>query len=105
MIKYDGYEIHLGRNINKIQIKTQCPKCKELGKTNYKDTCLSVSMDKKILNCHKCGWHGYFGELTKKDKIEFVKPDTKNFTELKLDHLQRFSNRGINQDILKFYQV
>ena len=77
MIKIDKYEIDDSRSRNKNQFKTRCPKCAELGKTHTSDTCLSVNMNKKVVNCHKCGWHGYFGiKSESKPKKEYRLPQS-----------------------------
>ncbi len=94
-IKYDKYEIDLSK-VKGNQGKTLCPECKELGKSHWKDDCLSVNKDKQIFNCHKCGFSGYYGEIAKTE-IEYKKPNTGNLTNLIDEHLQAFSKRGITQ--------
>jgi len=101
--KFEGY-LNESHNPNEIDLsrvkgnqgKTLCPECKELGKTHWKDDCLSVNKEKQIFNCHKCGFSGYYGEVVKTE-IEYKKPNIGNLTELKDIHLQAFSKRGITQ--------
>ena len=71
MIEFEGYTIDDSRAANKVKFKTQCPKCAELGKTNYRDTCLSVNRTDKLFKCHKCGWAGFYGERFKPEKKEY----------------------------------
>lgn len=96
MIQIQGYDVDDSRASGKRQFKAKCPKCKEVGKTNINDTCLSVNRDLQTFNCHKCGWNGYYGEQTFK-KVEYKLPNTVNFTELTLEHLQYFTSRLITQ--------
>ena len=93
-INYDGYTIEA--NQKKGEQKVKCPKCIADGKKNWKDTCLSVNLDTCLINCHKCGWSGFFGERAKPVR-EYTKPDIGNLTELRNEHLQYFSKRGITQ--------
>lgn len=89
-----GINVPSGRSGN---IKTTCPNCAKLGKQHLgKD--LSVNMDEGIWNCHKCGWVGSLKES--KSKIEYSRPDRKNFTKLSDSNLQFFSKRGITQEVV-----
>jgi len=97
-INYDGYTIEAKNN--SIQQKVKCPKCIADGKKNWKDTCLSINLNDKIFHCHKCGWSGYFGDRPKPVR-EYKKPDIGNLTNLKDNHLQYFSKRGISQATVK----
>lgn len=94
-MKYGKYEIDLSR-VKGSQGKTRCPECKELGKTHWQDDCLSVNKDKQLFNCHKCGFAGYYGEI-QQTEIVYKKPEIGNLTDLKDEHLQSFSKRGITQ--------
>lgn len=98
MIQVGKYQINDTYSNGKTQFKTTCPKCVEEGKTNIKDTCLSVNTETKLINCHKCGWHAYYGEpkFVKKEVV-YKLPDTKNLTELSKEHLQIFTDRRISQ--------
>lgn len=79
-------------------IKKKCPNCAKLGKQHTNDTCLSVNVTEGIWNCHKCGWTGSLNEAMA--KVEYTKPDRKNFTKLSDENLQYFSKRGITQDVV-----
>jgi len=92
---YGRYEIDLSK-VKGNQGKTLCPECKDLGKSHWKDDCLSVNKEKKIFNCHKCGFSGYYGEVAQTE-IEYKNPNIGNLTELNDNHLQAFSKRGITQ--------
>jgi len=63
-----------------------------------KDTCLSVNINEGIWNCHKCGWTGSL--IESRSKVEYTRPDRKNFTQLSDENLQFFSRRGITQDVV-----
>lgn len=80
--------------------KTTCPNCVELGKTNVKDTCLSVDIHKQVFNCHKCGWKGTWKEFERKEPIkQYKKPNIEKARELNESHQQYFSKRGISQRV------
>lgn len=97
MIQFEGYTIDDSRGRGKINFKTTCPRCLELGKKNHKDTCLSVNTTDKLFNCHKCGWKGFYGEKYKPEEKTYKKVDIGNLTALIDSHLQEFSRRGITQ--------
>lgn len=82
--------------------KQRCPICPSVGKKNIKDTPLSVSLQKQLFKCHKCGWVGGWGETNHQEykPKEYKTPIITNQTDLKLEHLQAFSKRGITQDVL-----
>jgi twinkle protein len=96
MLTIQGYEIDDSRHFGKNQFKARCPKCVEQGKKNITDPCLSINRSEQTYNCHKCGWHGHYGEPTFK-KMEYKLPSTVNFTDLTLEHLQYFTSRMITQ--------
>jgi len=81
---------------NKIEQKLQCPNCAEIGKTNLKDTPLSVNIESGIYHCHKCGWKG-----CAKPKDEYANkyslPVKDNFTNLTEAGLKFFQSRKISQ--------
>jgi twinkle protein len=82
--------------------KQKCPVCPTVGKKNIKDTPLSVSLQKKLFKCHKCGWVGGWGESEAQQykPKEYKTPVITNQTDLKLEHLQSFSKRLITQEVL-----
>ncbi len=98
MKDYSSYNIQIPFGKVSGQVKTTCPKCAEIGKQHLKDTCLSVNLDEAVWNCHKCGWAGTLNEGKK--KIEYAKPEKKNFTKLSDENLQFFSRRGITQAVV-----
>lgn len=90
-----GISIPSGRIGN---IKTTCPNCAKVGKQHLNDKCLSVNTTEGVWNCHKCGWTGSLNES--KTKVEYVRPELKNFTKLSDNNLQFFSRRGITQEVV-----
>ena len=99
MINICGYNVDDSKSHGKIQFKTTCPVCPERGKEHTKDTCLSVNLDHKVAHCHKCGWDAYFGEpRLVYDNVTYKLPANLNLTDLRLEHLQYFSGRGIHQE-------
>jgi twinkle protein len=47
-----GIELPQGARGN---VKTRCPKCSHTRK-DRRDKCLSVDVDRDLINCHNCGW-------------------------------------------------
>lgn len=90
-----GINVPTGRSGN---IKTTCPNCAKVGKQHFNDKCLSVNISEGVWNCHKCGWTGSLNES--KSRIEYSRPDRKNFTKLSDENLQYFSKRGITQEVV-----
>lgn len=90
-----GISVPSGRTGN---IKTTCPNCPKVGKQHLNDKSLSVNIGEGVWNCHKCGWTGSLNEAKK--KVEYSKPDRKNFTKLSDENLQFFSRRGITQAVV-----
>lgn len=90
-----GIIVPSGRTGN---LKTTCPNCPRAGKQNLKDTCLSVNIELGVWNCHKCGWTGHVND--RQEKVEYSRPERKNFTALSDENLQFFSRRGITQAVV-----
>lgn len=92
-----GIELKSNRN----QQKLKCPRCKEIGKENYLDTCLSVNVEKGLYNCHKCGWKGKLKPVnTIMDMKEYKMPQKSDLKKLS-DKGRRFLNeRGITDDVI-----
>ena len=78
------------------QGKVKCPNCALLGKKHL-GLDMSINRDKQVVNCHKCGFTGTWKERVIREEKEYKIPDTSNMTELTLEHLQEFSQRGITQ--------
>lgn len=90
---------------NRTEQKVKCPKCKEQGKTNWKDNCLSINIESGLYNCHKCGWKGCVKIEDNFTKMEYVKPTKQNFTKLSEDGLKLFSDRGITQQVVNANKI
>lgn len=83
---------------NRPEQKVQCPNCLKIGKTNYKDTCLSINLLDGLYNCHKCGWSGCVKQ--KEFKPMYQRPTKTNFTKLSDEALKLFTDRGITQNVV-----
>lgn len=88
---------------NRQEQKVVCPNCVKIGKTNIKDTCLSINLTEGVYNCHKCGWSGRVGKT--EYKKEFIQPVYKipakpNITKLSDDAVKWFEGRSITQEVL-----
>ena len=73
---------------NSEEQKVKCPKCKSLGKENWKDTCLSINTLMGVYNCHKCGYKG-----TVRKMEQYTKP-MKQYTKPSKTNMKRISDRG-----------
>ena len=87
------------------QQKVKCPKCKESGKTNLNDNCLSINMNDGLYNCHKCGWSGKVRtEQTIAQMIEQTKayklPEQNSLSDIKNNAIQFLKDRGITQEVI-----
>ena len=87
------------------QQKVKCPKCKESGKTNLNDNCLSINMSEGLYNCHKCGWSGKVRtEQTIAQMIEQTKayklPEQNSLSDIKNNAIQFLKDRGITQEVI-----
>jgi twinkle protein len=88
---------------NRSSQKVVCPNCIKLGKTNIKDTCLSIDLNEGLYNCHKCSWSGKVGEkeFKRPEMIQSYKiPNKPNITKLNDEALKYFESRGINQEVI-----
>lgn len=81
------------------QQMVKCPKCSwDRKKKNLKT--LSVNTDKKVWNCHHCGWKGgLFDMEPQKEQKVYVKP-TYTKTELSEQTVQYFLARGISSFVV-----
>lgn len=83
------------------QQKVKCPNCVSIGKTNVNDTCLSIELTTGLYHCHKCSWKGCVKPFEKQTMhIEYKLPQKPNITNLTDEALKRFTDRGINQEVL-----
>jgi twinkle protein len=88
---------------NRNEQKVVCPNCITLGKTNIKDTCLSINLTEGLYNCHKCGWSGKVGKKEYKKEfmhIPYKIPERPNITKLSDDAVKWFESRKITQEVL-----
>lgn len=91
---------------NRPQQKVVCPNCVKIGKTNIKDTCLSIDLVEGLYCCHKCGWTGkvkednYFQNL--QYKKTYVKPQKTNLSKLEDNSVvyDFFAKRGISKKVV-----
>lgn len=100
-MSYGELGIKLKGNYN--QQKTQCPKCIELGKENYKDACLSVNTSTGLYNCHKCGWSGKVGTTVsnvQNVKMNYKKPQRTNLKNITKEGVSFLTDRGITEDVI-----
>lgn len=91
------YELGIEPKGNSQSQKLVCPNCVKLGKTNIKDTCLSIELSQGLYNCHKCGWSGCVKSGNEKT---YQAPIKSNFTKLSDVGLQLFTGRGITQEVV-----
>jgi twinkle protein len=75
---------------NSEEQKVKCPKCKSLGKENWKDTCLSINTLMGVYNCHKCGYKGTVKKA--KEMQQYTKP-MKQYTKPSKTNMKRISDR------------
>lgn len=93
--------INIGVEVKNIvgEQKVRCPKCKSLGKQNWKDTCLSVNTEKGIYNCHKCGWKG---TVKKTDIMKgYASPNKSNMKPLTEQGRKFLNERGITDKVIE----
>jgi len=88
---------------NRVEQKVKCPNCVKLGKTNIKDTCLSINLNTGLYNCHKCSWKGCVVK-TEYQRPEIIKtyslPQRPNVTKLTNDAVKYFESRSITQEVI-----
>ena len=89
---------------NEPQQKLRCPKCKSIGKENWKDTCLSINLVEGIYNCHKCGFYGTV-KNTIKETIRmnktYVEPTRKGIKKLSAKGKKFLNDRGITDEVIE----
>lgn len=69
MKNYSDFGIKIPYNRSSGKIKTFCPQCHDT-RHNKADKSLSVDLDKKVWNCHYCGWAGTLNESEFDDSPE-----------------------------------
>jgi twinkle protein len=91
---------------NSEEQKVKCPKCKSLGKENWKDTCLSINILMGVYNCHKCGYKGTVKKAKEmqqytKPMKQYIKPSKTNMKRIS-DRGRKFLNgRGITDEVIE----
>jgi twinkle protein len=84
---------------NDTQQKVKCPRCKTLGKENWKDRCMSLNLTEGIYNCHKCGYNGTVKRIEKMS-IVYKQPSKETLKTL-TDKGRKFLNdRGITDEVI-----
>ncbi len=87
------------------QQKVKCPKCREQGKTNLNDTCLSINIGEGVYKCHKCSWSGRIHneksliEMSEQNK-QYRTPSENNISSVNDKALKFLKDRGITQDVI-----
>lgn len=83
---------------NETQQKVRCPKCKTLGKENWKDNCMSINLVEGIYNCHKCTWQGTVKRFEK--MREYRLPNKNNMKNLSEKGRKFLNDRGITDKVI-----
>ena len=83
---------------NEAQQKVRCPKCKTLGKENWKDNCMSINLVEGIYNCHKCTWQGTVKKFEK--MREYRMPTKSNMKNLSEKGRKFLNDRGITDKVI-----
>ena len=101
---FSELDIQLKSTTSKQQ-KVKCPKCKESGKSNLSDNCLSINLNEGLYNCHKCGWSGKVRtEQTITQMIEqtkqYILPKNDDLSDIKNNAIQFLKDRGITQEVI-----
>ena len=87
------------------QQKVKCPKCKEQGKTNLNDTCLSINIAEGVYKCHKCNWSGKIHneksliEMSEQNK-QYKTPSESSISIVNNKALKFLKDRGITQEVI-----
>ncbi len=87
------------------QQKVKCPKCREQGKTNLNDTCLSINIAEGVYKCHKCNWSGKIHneksliEMSEQNK-KYKTPSESSISIVNNKALKFLKDRGITQDVI-----
>lgn len=95
---YRDFNIDIRSSKTTGEIQCICPECSHTRKKKN-DKCLSVNLDKQTWFCHHCQWKGNLKNTI--EKIEYIKPEWKNKTDLDKTTVQYFEDkRKINQNTL-----
>lgn len=89
-------------NNKRNQIKTKCPNCYKIGKTNYNDLCLSVNLSEGIYNCHKCGFSGSLKTRKYMEQAKLYKlPNINQLYPLNKKGRDFLYSRGITDSVIR----
>ena len=94
---------NLGINVNRnaSQQKVRCPKCIQMGKENWKDTCLSINLNDGLYHCHKCNWHGRVKTTNNMENIiVYKKPTKSNMSKITTNGKEFLNARGITDEVI-----
>ena len=83
---------------NDTQQKVKCPKCKSLGKQNWKDTCMSINLVDGVYNCHKCAWKGKVNKFNQ--MRQYAKPEKTNMNNISKKGRKFLNDRGITDEVI-----
>lgn len=103
MADYRDYNIDIRTSKNTGQVYTICPQCSHTRKKKT-DKCLSINLDKQVWKCQHCAWSGGLG-VEKLERVEYIKPEWKNKTELSDKVVKWFNSRGISQKTLNIFKI
>jgi twinkle protein len=83
-----------------------CPECsKDRKPDNQKKKSFSWNTEKETGYCQNCSASFVKKNTMFEKEKQYVKPEKKNFTKLKDEHLQWFSKRGLNQDTVNAFKL
>ena len=99
---YRDFNIDIRSSKTSGEVQCLCPQCSHTRKKKT-DKCLSVNLDKQSWFCHHCGWKGKL--LEKIEKIEYIKPEWKNNTNLSENVVKWFESRKISQKTLSEFKI
>lgn len=99
---YRDFNIDIRSSKTSGEVECLCPQCSHTRKKKT-EKCLSVNLDKQAWFCHHCGWKGKL--LDKIEKVEYIKPEWKNKTDLSEKVVKWFEIRSISQNTLKEFKI
>ena len=99
---YRDYNIDIRSSKTSGEVQCLCPKCSHTRRKKT-DKCLSVNLDKSSWFCHHCGWKGSL--IEKLERVEYVRPEWKNKTQLSENVVKYFENRKISQSTLNAFKI
>ncbi|WPZ08799.1 bifunctional DNA primase/helicase [Roseivirga spongicola] len=109
--EFKAVGIDIPANINSGQHKIMCPRAKDVcGRKNWKEKCLSVSIDEKLYNCQHCpDFKGKVGDTklstTHTERKQYELPKRPNITKLSQKGLDYFTGRKITQEVVNANKI